>query len=210
LTSEEYHRSELNIALHPQHPEHILPAGVPSAAKILDVGCGAGQTLIAAFPNRVSFGLDIDHAALKLGRSLTDRVRFVCGSAERLPYASHVFDMVVARVSLPYTNMDRSMREIRRVLRPGGTVWMTLHTFTFAWGQARQSSYKGWLFFLYIVLNSALLHTVQKQLSLFGRSETFQTRRSVRKLLDRHGFEDVRISIGQHFLVTARAQKTCT
>lgn len=207
LTSEEYHRRELTIALDPSHPEHVLPPRLPRSAKVLDIGCGAGQTLIAAFPDRLSFGIDKDIAALRLGRSLTDRVCFVCGAGEELPFADGSFEMVIARVSLPYMKLGPSIREIRRVLRPGGMVWMTLHTFNSAWRQARESSYKGWLFFAYIVVNSMLLHTIQREFSLFGRrNETFQTERGTRKLLERNGFDNISISIGEHFIVTAHAR----
>jgi ubiquinone/menaquinone biosynthesis C-methylase UbiE len=201
LTSE-----ELKIALDPRHPEHVLPPSLPAGARVLDVGCGAGQTLIAAYPDRTTFGLDIDQGALLLGKSLTSGVCFVCGDAEALPYASDSFDMVVARVSLPYMNLDPSIREMYRVLKPGGTLWITLHTFASALKQARRSSYKGWLFFGYIVLNSMVLHAFQKQFGFFGRNETFQTERAIRKLLDRNRFEDVTVTQGEHFVVTAHAR----
>ena len=94
---------------------------------VVEIGCGAGQTLIAAYNNRVTFGLDVDPGALRLGRSLTQNVRFVCGKAEALPYGDEQFDLVLARGSVPYFNIPASLREMRRVLRPGGTVWMTLH-----------------------------------------------------------------------------------
>jgi ubiquinone/menaquinone biosynthesis C-methylase UbiE len=206
LTTEEYHRRELKIALDPEHPEHVLPPAPPAGAKVLDIGCGAGQTLIAAFPDRVCYGLDIDQEALRLGRSLTDRVRFVRGQGEQLPYASESFDMVLARVSLPYMRLDPSLREMRRVLRSGGAVWITLHTFRSAWQQARESSFKGWLFFAYIVVNSMLLHLTQKQFAMFGRNETFQTEHAIRRLLARNGFGDIQISLGEHFVVTAHAR----
>src|SRR5262249_18921537 len=118
--SEAYHRGELAVALDPSHPSHILPPPLEARQLVLDVGCGAGQTLIAAYPDRVSFGLDIDRAALKLGRSLTDRVHFVCARAEALPWPDNSFDLVTARVSLAYTDIGRSLQEIRRVLKSGG------------------------------------------------------------------------------------------
>lgn len=102
--SEHYHRAELKIALDPSQPDHLVPPPLPRSERVLDIGCGAGQTLIAAYSDRVSFGLDIDLDVLKLGRSLTDDVCFVCGKAESLPWPSGQFDMVIARVSLPYTS----------------------------------------------------------------------------------------------------------
>ena len=80
----------------------------------------------------------MDFSALQLGRTLTDQVRFTCASAEALPYAQESFDLVIARVSLPYTYLAESLPEIRRVLVPAGRLWATLHTFSIPWQQARR------------------------------------------------------------------------
>lgn len=69
--SEQYHRGELKVALDPSHPAHILPPGLPRSHAVLDIGCGAGQTLIAAYPDRISYGVDVDVEALKLGGCAT-------------------------------------------------------------------------------------------------------------------------------------------
>ena len=61
--------------------------------------------------------------------------------------------MVITRVSLPYTNINTSLMKVRRVLRKGGKLWMTLHPFSIPWTQAKSSNYKGWIFFAYILLN---------------------------------------------------------
>ena len=203
--SEDYHRGELKIALDPSHPAHILPPPLPRSRRVLDIGCGAGQTLIAAYPDRVSFGLDIDFDALKLGRSLTDRVCFVCGKAESLPWPNGQFDMVIARVSLAYTNIGASLKEIHRVLGEGGQLWMTLHPLSVPWKQAKSSNYKGRIFFAYILLNSICFHFAQKQFPFLGRYESFQTERGISQALIKNGFEGISISRGRHFLVTARS-----
>jgi ubiquinone/menaquinone biosynthesis C-methylase UbiE len=204
--SERYHRGELAVALDPNHPAHILPPPVSRSQRVLDIGCGAGQTLIAAYPDRVSFGLDMDLDALKLGRCLTDRVRFVCGTAEALPWPDGQFDMVIARVSLPYTDIGRSLAEIYRVLKKSGTLWMTLHPFSAVWRQAKSGNYKSWIFFAYILLNSAVFDLTQRQFPFLGRYESFQTRSGIARALRKKGFESISIGRGKHFLVTARSR----
>ncbi len=198
-----YHREELAIALDPNHPSHILPPLLPDCRRVLDVGCGAGQTLLTTYADRVTFGLDIDRDALKLGKSLTDRTRFVCGRAEALPWSNAQFDMVIARVSLAYTNINASLREIHRVLRRGGHLWMTLHPFSVPWRQARSSNYKGRIFFAYVVLNSALFHLTGRQVAFFGRYESFQTESGISRALRRNGFDIISIQRRTHFVVTA-------
>src|SRR5436309_9991177 len=109
------HLAELKIALDSNDRRSVNPANIPAGAKVLDVGCGAGQTLIVKCGERYSFGIDIDFSALALGRTLTNQVGFVCGAAESLPFRDRSFEFVIARVSLPYTNILKSLREISRV-----------------------------------------------------------------------------------------------
>jgi len=206
LKGEHYHRAELRIALDPSHPEHLQPPPLPRSHKVLDIGCGAGQTLIAAYPDRISFGLDIDLDALKLGRSLTDHVCFVCSKAESLPLPNGQFDMVIARGSLSFADITSSLKEIHRVLRRNGELWMALEPFSEAWSQAMTYNYKGWIFFAYIVLNSVLFHLTQKQFPLLGRYGSFQTERGISQALIKNGFEGISIIRGKDFLVTARSR----
>jgi len=46
---------------------------------------------------------------------------FVCGAAERMPFADDAFDLVAAGGSVNYMDRDRLLTEIARVLAPGGT-----------------------------------------------------------------------------------------
>jgi ubiquinone/menaquinone biosynthesis C-methylase UbiE len=73
--------------------------------------------------------MDVDYARLSGDPGV---LKFVCGKAEALPFASSSFDFVVARLSIPYTNIPISLREIHRVLVPEGTVWFSLHNLQFA------------------------------------------------------------------------------
>jgi SAM-dependent methyltransferase len=203
--SDQYHLRELEIALDPQNPSHILPPPVPASHRVLDIGCGAGQTLMAAYKENPVFGIDIDFAALQLGKSLSSRICFSQGHAEALPFQPAQFDLVIARVSLPYTDLRRSLAEIRRVLRPGGGLWITLHSFELVRGFARRSNYKGKIFFGYIVLNSLLFHYTGRQFPFLSRYESFQTEHGMRRALERCRFADIRIEGGKHFLVQARA-----
>ena len=205
-STEAYHRGELAISLDTAHAAHILPPTAPTGARILDIGCGAGQTLIAAYPDRTAFGIDVDHSALALGRQWTDHVCFVQGRAESLPLPGAQFDLVISRTSLCYTDLKRSLPEAHRVLRPGGRLWITLHPFGIAWRQVRLASPRSWLYFTYVLLNSALFHYFGHQVRWFGRYESFQTEAGMRRALERCGFAEVRITQGRHFVMEAKAR----
>lgn len=187
-----YHLRELEIALDRTDPGHIPPPPIDPGKRILDLGCGAGQTLMAAYSGRPAFGIDVDFEALKLGRSIGCTAPFACARGEALPFPDACFDVVIARVSLPYTNLRFSLREIRRVLRSGGVVWMVLHSFSVVWNAARRARPKGWLFFAYIVLNSLLFRVAGRQFACLGhRYESFQTAEGMRHALEGMAFQEI-------------------
>jgi len=199
-----YHLRELQLALDSTDPKHCNPPPIAPEQRVLDIGCGAGQTLIAACPGRLSFGLDINLEALRLGRTLTKKVAFVCSSAEETPFGAASFDVILARVSLPYSNLYRSLKEIRRLLRPGGYAWMVLHPFGVPWAAARKANWKGWLFFLYIVVNSICFHLTGRMVPFVdGRHESFQTVSGMRRALRKAGFREISVAKGAHFVVSA-------
>lgn len=205
--SDSYHLDELRIALDPSHPAHILPPEVERGSSVLDLGCGAGQTMIAAYPNHVTFGLDIDLSVLQFGKTLSSGVKFCCGRAEELPYRDDAFDLVIARVSLAYTDIERTLREAQRVLKPDGRLWITLHSWKIPFHMASQSNWRGKLFFLYIILNSLSFHWFQKQFSVCGRRESFQTEGGMLKVLAQCGFKNMEVTRGRHFLIEAQPAK---
>jgi SAM-dependent methyltransferase len=209
----EYHLAELKIAQDPHARGHILPTVPEGCQAVLDIGCGAGQSLIAMRlePHQLACGVDPNESALELGRKLTDRVRFAAATGEALPYAAETFDLVFSRVALPYTNIPRALAEIARVLRPGGTVWLTLHGSDFlvrGIGSAlRGRSPGGLLYSAFILSNALLLHFVGRQFAWpFGnrRYESVQTSGGITRALRRAGLRDARIDRREFFVVTAR------
>jgi SAM-dependent methyltransferase len=189
-----YHLRELEIARDPEDPGHVSPPAVTRDKVILDLGCGAGQTLIASYSERRAFGIDLDFDALKLGRHLGCGAPLICGRAEALPFRDHSFDLVIARSSLQYTDLKRSLPEIRRVLTPGGEAWMLLDSFGAVWNIRRGWHLKAWLHFLYLVLNSAAFRALGRQIPLIkGRYEVFHTAKGLRTVLGSEGFSEIRI-----------------
>ena len=101
--------------------------------RLLDIGCGPGDlTELAAhhFPHAEAVGADFTAAMLRHAhrRSRRDRaaarLRYARADAGRLPFADGSFDLVLsAFVIRNLPDLEGALAEMRRVLRPGGTVF---------------------------------------------------------------------------------------
>lgn len=196
----QYHLRELEIALSSDDPSRLLPETGAGVQRVLDIGCGAGQTLIALKLNGArGFGLDIDLDALRLGRELLreshpEPVDLAAGTAEALPFRDGSFDLVIARVALPYMHIPTALREAARVLAPGGEVWFALHPVSmFRLSAVR--TLRSAVFQCYVVANSVLFHMAGRQFRYplnRKRTESYQTEQGMRRVLTALGFTAVR------------------
>lgn len=116
-------------ALH-RHVARNLSRALPVASvRVLDAGCGTGgllRRLRAARPAWALTGLDFSPIACELARERTGG-EIVPGSIAALPFADATFDAVVScDVVCQVTDPALAVREFHRVLRPGGTVVLTM------------------------------------------------------------------------------------
>ncbi len=97
---------------------------------LLDIGCGTGTFAAmvagAGLPARV-VGLDYAAGMCRMASEkahaagAADRVSFLNADSEHLPFAAGSFDAVTCSNSFHhYPHQDQAVREMRRVLRPGG------------------------------------------------------------------------------------------
>ncbi len=102
--------------------------------RILDVGCGTGANLLMLSKYGDAEGVDVSEDALAFCRERgLDNVKL--GAAEELPYDDGTFDLVTALDVVEHLDDDLAgLREMRRVLRPGGRVLLFVPTFMFLWG----------------------------------------------------------------------------
>ena len=105
-----------------------------SVTSVLDVGCGGGQDLIPfASAGATCIGIDIAPESGRFARRLFAAhypgvpVHFATSGAEQLPFSDASFDVVLCRVALPYTDNRQALREMARVLRPGGVLLLKTH-----------------------------------------------------------------------------------
>lgn len=104
-------------------------AAIGPESRVLDVGCGAGQTLrlLASSHPAELVGVDIDAEAIALGSRLTELtgedIRFVRSKGNALPFDAGRFTHAICRVALNYMNQRRVIAQLLRVLRPGGFLY---------------------------------------------------------------------------------------
>jgi ubiquinone/menaquinone biosynthesis C-methylase UbiE len=93
---------------------------------VLDVGCGQGIDLVEyVSAGARATGIDLTPRHVELARDHLEAMGLtaavVHGDAERLPFGDSSFDIVASNGVLHHTpDMPAALREIRRVLRPGG------------------------------------------------------------------------------------------
>ena len=102
--------------------------------RILDVGCGTGANLQMLADFGTAEGVDVSAEALDFCRARgLDKVKQ--GAAEALPYADASFDLVTGLDVVEHLDDDvAGLREMRRVLRPGGRALLFVPAFMFLWG----------------------------------------------------------------------------
>ncbi len=98
----------------------------------LELGCGTGHVQLALARRGAGFfaGLDRSPQMIRLTRSRLRRSGvqspLVRADARALPFVSESFDTVIATFPSDYIAAETTVAEIRRVLRPGGTVAIAL------------------------------------------------------------------------------------
>lgn len=101
------------------------------ADRVIDLGVGTGYNLPALtqlFPTAQLTAVDIALPMLNEARvkyQSLDDVAYLQGDAEQLPLKDESVDVVFANLALQWCDPLRSFAEIRRVLKPGGSVWFT-------------------------------------------------------------------------------------
>jgi SAM-dependent methyltransferase len=115
-----------------------LPVG--PGCRVLDLGCGAGRHAFEALRRGaqvVALDMDLDElrsvasmvAAMREAGEVPDGASATCaaGDATAMPFPDGSFDVIIASEVLEHIPADQAaLREISRVLAPGGTVAVTV------------------------------------------------------------------------------------
>ncbi|WP_186315633.1 class I SAM-dependent methyltransferase [Catellatospora sichuanensis] len=104
------------------HHRLLAASGVTGTARrALDVGCGAGVSTAALRPLAAQvIGVEPAAAMLAHREAVAPGASFAVARAEALPFPDSSFDPVTAAGALNYTDLARSLPQLRRVLTPAG------------------------------------------------------------------------------------------
>jgi len=125
-----WHRDDAAYARDPMHRARLdflndaLAALTPNS--LLDVGCGTGVFLRmdAARDARLRVGCDISENGFRRDDA---NILFAAGDAAALPFRDDAFDCAVCSETLEHLpEPAAALEEIRRVLKPGGTLLVTV------------------------------------------------------------------------------------
>jgi ubiquinone/menaquinone biosynthesis C-methylase UbiE len=136
----EFYERYVRLLMEPWVHRLVDVAGLQPAEHVLDVACGTGFVARFAAPRvgpvgRV-VGVDLNASMIEAARAAADRdpataIEWRTGDAAALPFENGVFDVVFCQQGVQFFP-DRllALREMRRVLRPGGrlafTVWSAI------------------------------------------------------------------------------------
>jgi len=209
--STRYHLGEVEIALDPSRPEHLLPVLSSSRVGVVDVGCGMGQLFVAKadeIPAGVPrFGFDVDPAAIGYANQhWPECAMFAVSVAESLPIPDRSVDFYVSRVALPYTDVSAALDEAARVLVPGGHLWITLHPVSMTIAElgdaARHLRIREVVRRIVVLLNGLSFHLFGTSRRFLGVRDSWQSTSRMKRELEQ-SFTDIRITTGRHFLIEA-------
>jgi ubiquinone/menaquinone biosynthesis C-methylase UbiE len=115
-------------AIHKRLLEYVE---LPSAAPVLDIGCGTGRLLdrlASQEPTLQGTGLDFSGEMIRQARDRNrhrPRIIFLEGNATALPFAENQFDAVFNTLSfLHYDSPEQVFQQVSRVLRPKGRFYL--------------------------------------------------------------------------------------
>lgn len=101
----------------------VAKASLPDNAVVLDLASGTGdfsQIILSRHPQARSIAVDLTDGMLKIARQHGVK-EVACADAAYLPFADKFFDAVLVGYGLRnFPNLERAIREIERVTRPGG------------------------------------------------------------------------------------------
>jgi ubiquinone/menaquinone biosynthesis C-methylase UbiE len=134
--------------LHERVAADVAAAGLANGARVLDAGTGPGRVPLAiagAAPGLRVDGVDLSEEMIEHARRVAaeadmgERIHFAVADVADLPYPEQTFDLIVSTLSQHHwADVGSGVRELRRVLKPTGQIW--IYDIRFALRQAETAA----------------------------------------------------------------------
>jgi SAM-dependent methyltransferase len=105
----------------------------PTNARILDAGCGSGRFMVDLAKRGEVTGVELSDTSVALARQ-RGIGEVVAGSVLEMPFADASFDLAVSLDVIEHLEDDiAALRELRRVVAPGGALLVTVPAYQWLW-----------------------------------------------------------------------------
>jgi SAM-dependent methyltransferase len=106
---------------------------LPARARILDAGCGSGRNMVEFARHGTVTGIELSPTSVRLARE-REAGEVIEGSVLEMPFESDSFDMAASLDVIEHLQDDLgALRELRRVVAPGGALLVTVPAYQWLW-----------------------------------------------------------------------------
>ena len=106
---------------------------LPARARILDAGCGRGRNMVELARHGTVTGIELSETSVSLARE-RDTGEVIEGSVLEMPFAADSFELAASLDVIEHLEDDlAALRELRRVVAPGGSLLITVPAYQWLW-----------------------------------------------------------------------------
>jgi SAM-dependent methyltransferase len=106
---------------------------LPARARILDAGCGSGRNMVELARHGTVTGIELSEASVSLARE-RGAGEVIAGSVLEMPFEADSFDLAASLDVIEHLEDDlAALRELRRVVAPGGSLLVTVPAYQWLW-----------------------------------------------------------------------------
>jgi SAM-dependent methyltransferase len=107
--------------------------GLPAGARVLDAGCGSGRNMVELARFGAVTGIELSPTSVALARA-RDVGQVIAGSVLEMPFADDSFELAVTLDVIEHLDDDlAALRELRRVVAPGGALLVAVPAYQWLW-----------------------------------------------------------------------------
>jgi SAM-dependent methyltransferase len=111
----------------------IARLGLPPNPRILDAGCGSGRNMVELARQGTVTGVELSETSVSLARE-REVGEVIEGSVLQMPFDPDSFDLAVSLDVIEHLEDDLgALRELRRVVAPGGSLLVTVPAYRWLW-----------------------------------------------------------------------------